>query len=342
MAGLPDVFERYRAVIDSELKSVLADYRSPLYDMMRYHLGWVDEKGNPLPGGAGKALRPTLCLLACEAVGEDYTCALPAAAAIELVHNYSLIHDDIQDDDRERRHRPTVWSIWGKPQAINAGSAMRLLSNMAILRLRENGVTPEKQARVQYLLDEASLRLIEGQYLDIEFENRFDITVNDYLEMIGGKTAALISCSLEVGALLGTSNKDTVESFRSIGKSLGLAFQMRDDILGIWGNPGETGKPLANDIRRRKKTLPIVYALEKAASRSHEELVTIYHNEIRDESTVSRVLDILEEIAARQGAQTMVEQYSQMARQVFDRMTLAPKSKQEIEELVHFLTTRDF
>ncbi len=166
--------------------------------------------------------------------------------------------------------------------------------------------------------------------------------VKEYREMIGGKTAARISCSLDVGSLRGTTSKDSVESFRSMGKSLGLAFQMRDDILGIWGNPGETGKPLANDIRRRKKTLPIVYALQEAASGSREELIAIYRNEIQNENTVSRVLGILEEVAARKGAQAMVEQYSWEAQQVLDRMTLTPQSKREMEGLVHFLTTRNF
>jgi geranylgeranyl diphosphate synthase type I len=167
MVMLPAAFERYRTQIDAELRLVLAQQQSPLYEMMRYHLGWIDEKGDPVKEPAGKALRPTLCLLACEAVGGDYRKALPAAAAIELVHNYSLIHDDIQDDDCERRHRPTVWSIWGKPQAINAGTAMRLLANITLARLREQGISPEKHWHTQCLLDTTTLRLIEGPYLDI-------------------------------------------------------------------------------------------------------------------------------------------------------------------------------
>ncbi|MDP6416110.1 MAG: polyprenyl synthetase family protein, partial [Gammaproteobacteria bacterium] len=264
MTKLPQVFEKYRTEIDAELRSLLAQHQSPLYDMMRYHLGWIDEKGHPQQGSTGKALRPTLCLLACEAAGGEYRHALPAAAAVELVHNYSLIHDDIQDDDRERRHRPTVWSIWGKPQAINAGTAMRLLSNMALFRLAKWRVSLEKRTRVQYLLDESSLRLIEGQYLDISYESRFDISVSDYLKMIEGKTASLMSCSLEAGALLGSDDEHLVESLRNIGRCLGLAFQIQDDILGIWGNQEETGKPLGSDIRHRKKTFPIVHALEKA------------------------------------------------------------------------------
>ncbi|HIE17431.1 MAG TPA: polyprenyl synthetase family protein, partial [Dehalococcoidia bacterium] len=278
VSTLPTVLERYRIEIDTELRSVLAERQSPLYDMMRYHFGWIDEKGNHQQGLVGKALRPTLCLLACEAVGGEYRRALPAAAAIELVHNYSLIHDDIQDDDRERRHRPTVWSIWGKPQAINAGTAMRILANIALLRLESHGVPLEKQRHIQRLLDETSLRLIEGQYLDISYESRFDITVSDYLRMIEGKTASLIACAMEVGTSLGTDDADLIESFRSIGRNLGLAFQIRDDILGIWGDKEETGKPLASDIRRRKKTLPIAYALEKAQDGLKEQLVNIYRN----------------------------------------------------------------
>ena len=182
--SLPAAFEKYRTDIDSELKSVLLERRSPLYDMMRYHLGWIDERGNPLQNSPGKALRPTLCLLACEAVGEEYRQALSAAAAIELVHNYSLIHDDIQDDDRERRHSPTVWSLWGKPQAINAGTAMRILASLALERLSGCDIPVKKRLRVQQLLDESSLALIEGQYLDIHYESCPDIGMSDYLDMI--------------------------------------------------------------------------------------------------------------------------------------------------------------
>ena len=197
---------------------------------MRYHLGWIDKKGNRTDGNTGKALRPTLCLLACQAVGGEYHRALPAAAAIELLHNFSLIHDDIQDNDRKRRHRPTVWAIWGKPQAINAGTAMRILTNVALFRLKELGVNPEKRLLVQQLLDETTLRLIEGQYLDIDYEKYVDINVSDYLRMVQGKTAALIACALESGAALGTDDERLIKNLHDLGWNLGLGFQIRDDI----------------------------------------------------------------------------------------------------------------
>ena len=189
---LPNILEKYRFDINNELKSIVESYTSPMYDMMRYHLGWTDSSGNPIQNSYGKALRPALCLFSCESVGGNIHKALPVAAALELIHNYSLIHDDIQDDDRERHHRPTVWAIWGKPQAINAGTAMRIIANSALINPQTWDMDLQKQLHVYQRLDEISLKLIEGQYLDISYEDRFDITVKDYLTMIELKTAELI------------------------------------------------------------------------------------------------------------------------------------------------------
>lgn len=342
MATLPAFFERYAAEIKAELELVLAERKSPLYEIMRYHLGWVDEKGNPRHGSTGKALRPTLCLLACKAVGGDYRRALPAATTIELVHNFSLILDDIQDDDRERRHYPTVWSIWGKPQAINVGTAMRLLANVALRRLREGGVSLEKQLAIQQLIDETTLRLIEGQFLDISYESHFDIKVTDYLSMIEKKTATLLACSLEVGALLGTDDKEVGKRFWDIGKNLGLAFQIRDDILGIWGEELKTGKPLASDIRHRKRTFPIVYILEKAGDRLRQQLVNVYQNGVVGNDGIATVLTILESANAQFQAQKMAEKYCDKAVKAIDSLALLPSLSSDLKEVAHFLIERDF
>jgi geranylgeranyl diphosphate synthase type I len=337
----PSVLERFRAEIDTELKSVLMARPSPLYDMLRYHLGWVDQKGNRCESAAGKALRPTLCLLACAAAGADYHRALPAAAAIELLHNFSLIHDDIQDDDRERRHRPTVWAVWGKPQAINAGTAMRILTNVALSRLAAVGVGPEKRLLVQQLLDETTLRLIEGQYLDISYEERLDIGVTDYLKMIEGKTASLIACSLEVGAWLGADDRRLAEGFRTLGWNLGLGFQIRDDILGIWGNPVVTGKPLGSDIQRRKKTLPVVHALETARDGYKEVLVGFYQNG-HDHGSVAEVLSILGTVGAQAYARKMADGYCRQARRIIGGLGIDAAARRDLEELVDFLEERNY
>jgi geranylgeranyl diphosphate synthase, type I len=339
--ALPRAFNRFRADIQSELKSILNGRQSPLYDMMRYHLGWVDATGGLSQNHSGKALRPTLCLLACEAAGGDYRRALPAAAALELVHNFSLIHDDVQDDDAERRHRPTVWAIWGKPQAINAGTAMRVLADLALFRLNDAGVSVEKQLRSHRLIDESCLSLIEGQYLDISFEGRSDITVSAYLDMIRKKTGDLISCSMELGASLGSDDTGAQTTLRRFGDSLGLAFQVRDDILGIWGREEDTGKPSFSDIRHKKRSFPVVYGFQQASATLKEELVAIYAQNIIDDKKVSRVVRILEDVGALNEAQRMVDSYHSRALEFLGELPGTSGARGELEELAIFLAERE-
>ncbi len=336
---LPEAFTRYRPEIDAALRAALGGRSSPLYDMMRYHLGWVDAAGKPLPEPGGKALRPALCLLTCEALGGDYRRAVPAAAAIELVHNYSLIHDDIQDDDRERRHRPTVWSVWGKPQAINAGTGMRILASRALDGLQAGGASLEKQMRVQRLIDEDCLALIEGQYLDISYETRQDVSVADYIAMIECKTAALIACSFEVGAVLAGDDEGAAAGFRRLGRSLGLAFQIRDDILGIWGDETQTGKPAGSDIRKKKKTLPVIYAVASAPGRLRAPVLDFYRNGASD---ITPVLRALEEAGAQQRAQALADSYRDEARAALAGLRLAGKHRREMEGIIDFLVEREY
>jgi geranylgeranyl diphosphate synthase, type I len=336
---LPEVFSRLQPEIDAELRSVLAERRSPMYDMIRYHLGWIDRSGRPDESGRGKAVRPTMCLLACQAVGGDYRTALPAAAAIELVHNYSLIHDDVQDDDTERRHRPTVWSIWGKPQAINAGTAMRMLANAALRRLTSD---PSKQSHIQLLVDEATISLIEGQYLDISYENRLDITPDEYLTMIGGKTAALLGCALETGAELGTDDVACTRALGKFGRDIGLAFQIRDDILGIWGESAETGKPSCNDIRRRKKTLPVVIAFQRTSGAERIRIRGLYEGGPLGESGVGEVMSILEAVDARKESETLQRSFARRAQDAVRQLCLEPGPARDLEDVVRFLDCRTF
>lgn len=339
---MPSVFERYRVEIDAELRSVLNGRRFPLYDLMKYHLGWMDERGHLQYSSGGKALRPTLCLLACEAAGGDRWRTLPAAAAIELVHNFSLIHDDIQDNDRERHHRPTVWRLWGKPQAINAGSAMRVLGSLLLLALRRRRVPGPKVLAAQRLLDENCLAMIEGQYLDISYENRLDIKAADYLDMIERKTAALIGCSAEMGVMLGGGNRVAVCGFRKFGRNLGMAFQIRDDILGIWGDEKLTGKPAGNDIRRRKKSFPVVYALGKAEGKRQKALTDIYSKRAIDETDLQTVLRTMESLKVRDYAQGVARQYGQAAMAGITDLDLEPQCRKDLGELAHFLVERDY
>ncbi|MGD0116233.1 MAG: polyprenyl synthetase family protein [Dehalococcoidia bacterium] len=334
----PSVLGRYREEVDAELRAAFDGCCSPLYDMLRYHLGWQTADGRPIEGPAGKGLRSTLCLLACEALGGDASTALPAAAAVDLVHNYSLIHDDIQDRDLERRHQPTVWAVWGEAQAINAGSAMRQLAGLTLRKLVPRGVSPERALRAAALVDETCLRLLEGQWLDISFEGRLDVGLPDYLDMISLKTGALLGCAADLGALVAFED-DATAAFQRFGRNLGLAFQIRDDALGIWGDGDETGKPAGSDIRRKKKSFPVICALQDS-SPAAQELRRIYSQPQIDEEQVATVLDLLDSLGVREATRRAAETYRDRALAEIAPLSLRAAARNDLEELAHFLVDR--
>lgn len=294
-----DVFTKYLPLIDAEMRQVLA-LDDPLlvghYGMLRYHMGWVDQDFAPVQVNSGKRIRPVLCVLACQSVAGTVVDALPAAAALELLHNFSLIHDDIQDRSPTRRHRPTVWALWGQPQAINAGDAMFTLARTALYNLRSRDIPPDRILEALELFDSTCLRLTEGQYLDMAFENRLDVTVDEYLAMIGGKTAALIDASVAMGALVGGASPETRYHLGRFGRGVGMAFQLQDDLLGIWGDEALTGKSAESDILTRKKSLPVVVGLQHARVGPH--LRFLYAEPIQEEQ-VPQVLALLDEAGAR-------------------------------------------
>ena len=226
--------------------------------MARYHLG-LDEGGR-----SGKRIRPLLGLLAYESIAGDHRAALPGAAAVELGHNFSLVHDDIEDRDVERRHRATLWKVYGVAQAINTGDTLFTLSRMALHRLSDLGFSDAKVLALMRLYDETCLALCEGQFMDIwSAEHDERLSVDFYFDMIGRKTAALIAASVQAGAMLATDDEQIVDAYRGFGWSLGIAFQLNDDLLGIWGDEQITGKE-PSDLAKHKKTLPVIYALERA------------------------------------------------------------------------------
>jgi geranylgeranyl diphosphate synthase type I len=323
------------------LRSILGTSQLGIYDMMRYHLGWIDELGESRREPGGKLLRPILCLLACQAVGGEWRQALPTAAAVELVHNFSLLHDDIEDASPERHHRPTVWKVWGQAQAINAGDSMHALARLALFRLEGRGVARERVLRAAHILDETCLQLCEGQYLDIRYEGCLGIGVEDYLRMIGDKTAALIEASLHLGALVGAGDEKATRHLCYFGRNLGLAFQIQDDVLGIWGGEKTTGKP-ADDIQRRKKTLPVVYGLKAAGAGEREELWRICGQEAMGKEGVTRVLGILNRLGARAYAQGMAEQYYQEAISQLEASNLPSPALEELEEVAASLMKREY
>ena len=289
---LPDLI----ADTEQEILRLLSDREGPtagLYAMMRYHLG-LDGSG-----WSGKRMRPLLCLLAYSSIKGDHHAALPGAAAVELGHNFSLVHDDIEDGDRERRHRATLWAIHGIPHAINAGDMLFTLSRVALHRLSDLGFSDAKVLRLMRLYDMTCLALCEGQYLDIWASERSEpMSVELYFDMIGRKTAALIAASVEAGAVLATDNEEIVSRYRAFGWALGIAFQLNDDLLGIWGEQSKTGKE-PTDVARHKMTLPVIYAFEHAGPDDRARLEAIWRTDSPGETQVAEAVALIERLGGR-------------------------------------------
>lgn len=285
------------SAIDEEIRAVLTQAEpslQPFYGMMLYHLGLDKERS-----GTGKRLRPLLLVLIYEALAGSMRASLPAAAAIELLHNFTLIHDDIEDQDPTRRHRPTVWSVWGVPQAINAGDGMYAASRLAVHRLTAGGIAADKVLEFARLLDAACVQVCEGQFLDISFESRTDVNSERHRGMVAKKTGALFSAAAEGAAVIGRDEADLREALVRFGADFGQAFQAYDDVMGIWGTTGRTGKVEMNDIAKRKKTLPVVLAFERATPRTRATLEELYAAAALPPESVDRVRDILSDLRVR-------------------------------------------
>jgi len=314
--NLSDAYTTYLPWIETELRDILACPRPDVarhYGMMGYHMGWLDADLQPAKAPAGKMIRPLLCLLACAAAGGDPRQVVPTAAGLELVHNFSLIHDDIEDRGVTRHHRPALWTLFGMPQACNAGDAMFSLAHLAIHRLAERGVPARVVLDVLRVFDEMCVALTEGQFLDLAFETRVQVTLDEYLTMIRGKTGALLAAAPQIGALIAGARPAAVEAYRCYGAALGQAFQLQDDILGIWGDEAVTGKSTAGDILSKKKSLPVLYALAHPAVAA--EMAARYAGPAFTPDDIPHLLALLDAAGARPYAEARVQEAIAEARQ---------------------------
>jgi geranylgeranyl diphosphate synthase type I len=333
--------EPYLNAIENELRACVVSPDSAYdayYGMMHYHLGWTDAHFVAIKTEMGKRVRPLLCLLSCQAVGGDWQRALPAAAAIELAHNFSLIHDDIEDDSAERRGRAAVWKVWGLAQGLNAGDGMFVLARLALDRLHAHGWDARHCAAVHRVFDEATLALCQGQFLDLDFQTRLDVTPAEYLQMIRGKTAALIAASTRIGAMLATDDARTVEAFARFGENIGYAFQITDDVLGIWGDPQVTGKSAATDILTKKKSLPVLIGLSDA--RVSDALRALYTQTTLTQDDVARVLALLDQADARARAQAYADEFRARALDALDSTGIKNRAMEQLRELAERMTRR--
>jgi geranylgeranyl diphosphate synthase type I len=301
-----------------------------------YHLGWCDTEGRPTDADPGKAVRPGLALLAAEAVGGDAEVAVPGAVAVELVHNFSLVHDDLMDRDTERRHRPTVWSVWGDATAIHVGDAM---ASLAHEMLGESDSTYAADA--QQALARATRDLIRGQVLDVAFEDRDDVTLEACLDMAAGKTGALLGVSAEIGGILAGAPQRVRSALREYGEQLGLAFQLVDDVLGIWGWPERPGKPVFSDLQAHKKTMPVVWSITHGGDAGRELAQWLAGEGPHDEDELRRAAGLVERAGGRDWAGREARARIEAASQALADAGFDDEQRAPFEELARFCVERD-
>ena len=309
------------------------------YGMMLYHLGWADERLIPVDAPTGKRLRPLIAILVSEACGGSGEPAVPVAVALELLHNFTLVHDDIEDGDATRHHRPTLWALWGEPQAINAGDGMHVLAHIALLEAAAVGVAPDVVVSLARRFATASLVVTEGQHLDLAFTGTDIVPVGAYLDMIARKSAALIACAAAMGAEVAMASPAVVDSMQAFGHALGLGFQVRDDILGMWGAPEVTGKP-TSDLARRKKTLPTLYALGRVPDADRRAIQAVLETPDGPPSLLHAAQGAIDRSGARRHCEALVARYTREAREHLG--VLPPGAARDaLSELVGLLEVRD-
>ncbi|WP_246571497.1 polyprenyl synthetase family protein [Kineosporia corallincola] len=330
-AAGPPALARARALVEPALRETVARLDPANRAIARYHLGWTEADGTAREQAGGKAVRPTMAMLAAEACGAPADRAVPGAVSVELVHNFSLLHDDVMDGDTERRHRPTVWSLWGVGPAILTGDA---LLNLAQAELTGR---PEAAAALGWAVAE----LIRGQTEDLSFERRTRVALDECRSMAAGKTGALLAASARIGAILGGGTSAQVDALGDYGAHAGLAFQWVDDVLGIWGDTAVTGKPVLSDLRARKKSLPVTYALSAGGSASRvvaDWLDSPPGN--TPEPELVRIAQVLDGAGARDWALAEARREVELAVRALDSVPLEGGARDELEQLTGFLTGR--
>lgn len=313
----------------------------PFYAMMQYHLGWLDERFEPVNASSGKLVRPLLVVLANQLFGGQDHQALPLGAGIQLIHDFSLIHDDIQDNSAVRRGRKTAWKLWGVPQSINTGDGMFALAHCAVHRLSENGVPAHRVLRILTDFDRTILQICEGQYLDMAGEGQMEVPIERYVETIRRKTAMLTAAATGLGARIATDDEAQIAAMWEFGEALGLAFQMRDDLLDIWGDPKLTGKPYAADLVQRKMSLPVIHGLAHADNADRERFIELYRQPELSQTEIEELLAILDRTESQTYVEGLARDESERAMQALDRVVpVNPAALDELRALAEQLLER--
>ena len=342
--GVADVLARSRRAIHPALTAAIDRLAPEIRQIATYHMGWTDTSGNPVDAPGGKGVRPTMAILGAEAAWADPEVGVPGGVAVELVHNFSLIHDDIIDTDTERHHRPTVWSAFGVGPAIVAGDALQVLAHQVLLE-----ASPQTGPAASAALAEATAAMIAGQADDIAFEKRRNVTVEQCTAMSAAKTGALLGCASSIGAILAGAPEATVGALRDYGRHLGLAFQAVDDLLGIWGDPDTTGKPASTDLRQRKKSMPVVSALAAGGGEADELRALILGPEGSDApleplgaDEVERARYLVEACGGREWTAVRAKANLDAALGALERVRLSAIPHRDLADLAVYVVEREF
>ncbi|MFJ8534630.1 family 2 encapsulin nanocompartment cargo protein polyprenyl transferase [Streptomyces sp. NPDC093591] len=331
------ILEHVRASVDPELRAAVESLPPSMRRIARYHFGWEHPDGTPAADNAGKAIRPALVLTAAAALGGPGARAavVRAAVAVELVHNFTLLHDDVMDRDTTRRHRPTVWTVFGDADAILAGDALQALA----LRLLAEDPHPASTAAAARLAS-CVVELCAGQHADTAMEKRGpgDVGLDEVLGMAEAKTGALLGCACAIGALYAGAADADVAALDAFGREAGLAFQLIDDVIGIWGDPSHTGKPAGADLAARKKSLPVVAALN-AGGPAAAELAALYETPYDKEDLQATALAV-ERAGGRDWAQAQAADRMARAMQELARAVPDPEQAGGLLALAEYVTRR--
>jgi geranylgeranyl diphosphate synthase, type I len=336
-AVMPEGVAIARDLVGPAMEAAIARLTPQVRIVAAYHLGLADAEGNPTHGGSGKALRPALALLSARAAGASPERGVEAAVAVELVHNWSLLHDDIMDGDTERRHRPTAWTVFGVGAAILAGDGLLALAQELLLESEAPQGTWAARC-----LSAAVTRLIAGQGNDLAFEKRDDVTLPECLDMAGDKTAALMACACSIGAVHLGAPPALAMGLAGFGAHVGLAFQLTDDLIGIWGATEVTGKPVRADLRARKKSLPVVAALSSGLPEATELRTLLNSPEPLTEEDLIRAADLVVAAGGKQWAETEADAQMAAANASLADVEMPAEVRAELTAIAEFITARQW
>ncbi|BCB91756.1 polyprenyl synthetase family protein [Phytohabitans suffuscus] len=336
MTATPTTLRHSRDIVTPALRAALDRLDETSRARAGYHLGWTTEDGEATAGGGGKAVRPALALLSARAAGAPAEAGLAGAVAVELVHNFSLLHDDVMDGDTLRRHRPTVWAVWGTASAILTGDALLALAQEVLL---ESGSAHAVAAGT--LLASATRELVRGQMQDLAFEHRTDVTLDECLDMAAGKTGSLLSASAAIGAVLAGAPDATTGALATFGAQAGIAFQIVDDLLGIWGDPAVTGKPRFSDLQARKKTLPMTYAAGRPGPAGERLTAWLAAGEKADEAGLAEIAALVVAAGGREWATEEARRRLRLAESALDAAPVPDAPRDELVALARYLVNRE-